>query len=262
VDVSGDTWTESSVEVVQVPPPALVGGPEMLNIQVFDRDGQMVEEFKHWDPRAFSVYDVTEDYHDESEAASGRFVLPFAPDMQTMLLYDLRDNNQQVASVDLGPAILFFCDQNPNDPVCMPDIKVTKTDSPDPVGAGSTLEYTITVENESEIPAQSVQVVDTLPAGVTYVSDTSPSGCLEAPVGTLTCDLLRGGSAEDENTVEFTITVLVDADLVYNNGAGHHHQRRDGDEPGGTDATCPTTTSGGHRSDRHRRRGDCRSRNP
>ena len=44
------------------------------------------------------------------------------------------------------------------------NLSITKDDSPDPVTAGGTLTYTITVANAGPSDAQAVTVNDTLPA--------------------------------------------------------------------------------------------------
>jgi len=92
------------------------------------------------------------------------------------------------------------------------DLAVTQSDAPDPVAAGTDLVYTVTVQNRGLNPADSVQVVDTLPADVTFKS--SNAGC--RPDGqTLTCNL---GHLAAAGSRTFTITVGVPADLVYRNG--------------------------------------------
>src|SRR5256712_2190391 len=48
------------------------------------------------------------------------------------------------------------------------DLSITKTDNPDPVNAGATLTYTVTVTNSGPSTAANVQVTDNLPAGVTF----------------------------------------------------------------------------------------------
>ena len=67
------------------------------------------------------------------------------------------------------------------------DLTITKSAGADPVDGGSQLTYSIEVENLGPSTAFAVVVSDTLPAAVTYVSDTG--GCVEAPAGTLTCNL-------------------------------------------------------------------------
>ncbi len=94
------------------------------------------------------------------------------------------------------------------------DVAITKTDSPDPVVAGEMLYYAISVVNNGPAAATNVQVIDVLPAGVTY--QTSTGGyCTQGPPGTLTCNL---GDMLSGATVNFTIQVQVNANLVANAG--------------------------------------------
>ena len=84
-------------------------------------------------------------------------------------------------------------------------LSITKDDSIDPVTAGSSLTYTITVDNLGISTATGVTVTDTIPAGTTFVS--ASAGCVEA-AGVVTCgptSIPPGGS------VVYTITVTVDA---------------------------------------------------
>ncbi|MBW7885524.1 MAG: DUF11 domain-containing protein [Caldilineaceae bacterium] len=93
------------------------------------------------------------------------------------------------------------------------DVGISKSASPDPAVAGEPLTYILAVTNAGPNLASAVQVIDTLPEGVAYVSDTG--GCVEGPSGTLTCllsELLVG------ETREIKITVLVDADLAFRAG--------------------------------------------
>ena len=52
------------------------------------------------------------------------------------------------------------------------DVSIAMTDAPDPVNAGASLTYTVTVNNLGPDPATNVVVTDTLPAAVSYISDT------------------------------------------------------------------------------------------
>jgi uncharacterized repeat protein (TIGR01451 family) len=88
------------------------------------------------------------------------------------------DNNTATAATTVG--------------VGSADLGVTKTDTPDPVNAGSDITYTITVANAGPTNAASVSLSDTLPANTTFVSLTSPAGwsCISPAVGaagTVTC---------------------------------------------------------------------------
>jgi uncharacterized repeat protein (TIGR01451 family) len=77
------------------------------------------------------------------------------------------------------------------------DLELTKTDSPDPVTAGTELFYTLTVTNHGPDTASGIVVTDTLPPQVDYVTNTNPLGCTAA-AGVVTCpvgELASGASA-------------------------------------------------------------------
>ncbi len=88
--------------------------------------------------------------------------------------------------------------------VVVADLSISKTDSVDPVTAGTPLTYTIRVDNIGTELAADVVATDTLPAGVTLVST---SGCAEDPTGVPGCSL---GSIAAGAFAEYTITVDVD----------------------------------------------------
>jgi uncharacterized repeat protein (TIGR01451 family) len=69
------------------------------------------------------------------------------------------------------------------------DLSIVKSDAPDPVTAGMPLTYTLTVTNGGPSNATGVQVVDTLPASVTFVSATPSQGTCASAGGTVTCAL-------------------------------------------------------------------------
>ncbi|HJQ27569.1 MAG TPA: HYR domain-containing protein [Blastocatellia bacterium] len=56
------------------------------------------------------------------------------------------------------------------------DLVVTKTDSPDPVNAGSNITYTINFSNAGPSDAQNVTVTDAVPANTTFVSAVVTTG--------------------------------------------------------------------------------------
>ncbi len=92
------------------------------------------------------------------------------------------------------------------------DLAVDKGDSDDPVLPGGNLTYTITVTNNGPDVAEDAELTDTLPAGTTFVSLSSPAGwtATTPPVGTTgtvsaTADSLAVGTAT------FTLVVAVDA---------------------------------------------------
>ncbi len=69
------------------------------------------------------------------------------------------------------------------------DLSITKIDSPDPVNVGSTLTYTIQVQNLGPDPATGVTVTDQLPKGVDFVSAVATSGQCARKGRKVTCDL-------------------------------------------------------------------------
>ena len=89
------------------------------------------------------------------------------------------------------------------------DLSVTKSDSPDPVTAGSLLTYTVTARNAGPSTATGVLVSDTLPAGTTFVGGVDDNGqtvCTLVQTSTVRCalgTLAPGGSA----TVQITVRV-------------------------------------------------------
>lgn len=96
---------------------------------------------------------------------------------------------------------------------CATDLAIAKTASPSPAVAGGQLTYTVTVTNNGPIAATNVQVVDTLPAGTTYVADTD--SCVQGPPGTLTCSL---GTLAAGSSVSFDITVSISSSLTAPSG--------------------------------------------
>lgn len=88
------------------------------------------------------------------------------------------------------------------------DVAVTKTDTPDPVTAGSNVVYTIGVTNNGPSDAATVSLSDPLPSGTTFVSLVSPGGwsCTTPAVGstgTVSCS----GSIVASATATFSLTV-------------------------------------------------------
>ena len=92
------------------------------------------------------------------------------------------------------------------------DLKVSMSDAPDPVAAGADLTYSVTVSNLGGKPANAVEAVDTLPAGLAYRSSTADC---TGTAGVVTCRL---GTIPAGETRTFTITAGVPAGLVYDNG--------------------------------------------
>jgi uncharacterized repeat protein (TIGR01451 family) len=96
------------------------------------------------------------------------------------------------------------------------DVALTKSDSPDPVRAGTGLTYTLDVTNNGPSTAPNVVVEDALPAGITVDSVTGTGGasCTTGTPGDpshlTTCSF---GSLSSSSTETMTIQVTVPPDL-------------------------------------------------
>ncbi len=127
------------------------------------------------------------------------------------------------------------------------DLSITKVDTPDPVDAGSNLTWTITVANAGPSAAAALSLVDTLPAGTTFVSMSAPAGwsCTTPAVGaggTVTCTagtLAVGGSAVF--TLVAKVAPSVANGTVLSNTATVSSSTGD-PNPGNESATATTTT--------------------
>ncbi len=91
-------------------------------------------------------------------------------------------------------------------PVPASDLRVTKTDDPDPVLAGNDVTYVVTVENLGPLSATNVVLTDTLPAGVTYKSVTPGSWTCPTPTTSqVRCTLASLGMTSSNVTIVATV---------------------------------------------------------
>ena len=213
--MTGDgSATMTSAQVAYGRASSNVGNPPLLDVRIIDDQGAQSQQFDEWDPRWVESEDSTPGQFTTRVVsdATGTITFPFEPDVREMRVFNT-DAGVPVGSYDLGPAILAFCTANPSDADCATDLSLTKSDGADPAVAGTNLDYTLTVRNLGPNPAQSARVVDTLPAGFTYVS--GPAGC-SAGSGTVTCEL---GYVASGATVNRTIRVAIPASYVYDAGA-------------------------------------------
>lgn len=74
-------------------------------------------------------------------------------------------------------------------PPASTDLGITKTGSPNPVRVGSTLTYTIGVENHGPLATSGVTVTDALPKGVDFVSAVASAGSCSQQNRKVTCAL-------------------------------------------------------------------------
>jgi len=95
------------------------------------------------------------------------------------------------------------------------NLAIVKTDAPDPVAAGGTLVYTLAVSNAGPSAAAAVSVVDTLPAGVTFLSATGAGFTCGISGSTVTCTNPTFASGAATN-ITITVTAPASAGLISN----------------------------------------------
>jgi len=95
--------------------------------------------------------------------------------------------------------------------VSLPELNLTKSDSPDPVQAGSSLTYTLNYSNTGNATATSVRLTDDLPSQVSYESST-PSGEYDGETHRLIWYPLDDLPPGEEETI--TVNVNVQFPLV------------------------------------------------
>jgi uncharacterized repeat protein (TIGR01451 family) len=111
----------------------------------------------------------------------------------TSLTENVTTNNTATQTTGLTPEI---------------DLRITKTDSVDPVIAGNALTYTIVVTNDGPSTATNVNLTDTLPAGVTFTSASSSQGTVTNNAGVVTGNL---GTLAPNASATVTLVVGVNA---------------------------------------------------
>jgi uncharacterized repeat protein (TIGR01451 family) len=91
-----------------------------------------------------------------------------------------------------------------NGPSSGAEMTISKVDTPDPVGVGQTLTYTITAQNNGPDSATSVTVTDSVPAGLSISSATPSQGSCTVTGQDVSCDLGTLGAAE-AGTVDIVV---------------------------------------------------------
>ena len=104
--------------VSKAPPPARIGGPPLIEVEVLDVDGGLLEEFNDWHP--LWVEQEGDDGEYEmivKESGEGRFVFGFAPDIGTVRITDI-PLDQELIVIDARQIVLDYCAASPSDPGC------------------------------------------------------------------------------------------------------------------------------------------------
>ncbi len=100
--------------------------------------------------------------------------------------------------------------------VSSPELGIDKWATPEVVPVGSVFTYTVRVTNYGFAQANNVTVIDDLPPGVTFNSD-SLSACVELPAGHLTCNLgnLPGNDGYSPAWIDLEIYVTAPSSVGY-----------------------------------------------
>jgi uncharacterized repeat protein (TIGR01451 family) len=126
------------------------------------------------------------------------------------------------------------------------DLSVTKSDSPDPVAAGSNITYTITVANSGQDPATSPTMSDSTPANTTFVSVSATGGwtCPTTPVvggtGAVTCS---GPTLASGSSITITLAVNVNAGTLGGTIISNTATASSPDDPSAGDNSDTETTT-------------------
>lgn len=99
------------------------------------------------------------------------------------------------------------------------DLRVTKSDSPDPVVVGGLLTYTVEVANLGPNAATGVVLSDTLPASVDFVSASATEGTCSQQGRRVVCEIGNLASAGGQSRESATINVRPRRDGTISNTA-------------------------------------------
>jgi uncharacterized repeat protein (TIGR01451 family) len=126
------------------------------------------------------------------------------------------------------------------------DLSVSKSDSPDPVIAGTSITYTLDFATGGPSDAQNVSITDAVPAGTTFVSATAPAGwsTMSPAVGGTGNVVFTKSAAVSGEMGTFTIVVNVnasalDGSIITNTAT----VTSDAADPDSADNTATTTTT-------------------
>ena len=192
-----------------------------------------------------SIFGTVLDAAASSEAPAPGSAIAFDEAMLASLGRELAYNDPQAG---LGSGEGGAEDQNVELLVKDPrqaDLELVKADDPDPVDAGETLTYTLSVANRGPSDASGVTVTDMLPPSVSFDSAAASQGtCMEA-AGTVTCDL---GDLAVDGTASVTIAVVPSVAGTITNNASIDSAQEDPDTANNSDTeeTLVQAATGGY----------------
>ena len=193
----GGNATATSTEIVTGVAPARFSAPPEQIVKIINSSQQLVEEFPAWSPLVAN---------DEQVASNtGRYIFPFMAGLNVLQIIDTV-RQQEIARVDLEPAIDQFCDSNPSAAECIADVAISIVPSAGQVIAGTSVSYTLTVTNSSAIAATNTIVTQTLPYGTIFDKVNSSSLCMGVD-GTVVCGV---GIVSALTSISLPVVALID----------------------------------------------------
>jgi uncharacterized repeat protein (TIGR01451 family) len=118
------------------------------------------------------------------------------------------------------------------------DLSIEATATPDPVRIGTDLSYTLSVANGGPTAATNVSVVDTLPAGTTFVSADGPGWSCNNLGQVVTCTIASLGLASSAPAISIVATAPASAGNITNTAT----VSSDTSDPDSTNDTATTVT--------------------
>jgi uncharacterized repeat protein (TIGR01451 family) len=118
------------------------------------------------------------------------------------------------------------------------DLSIEATATPDPVRIGTEVSYTLSVTNDGPTPASNVSVVDTLPAGATFVSAGGPGWSCDNLGQIVTCTTASLGIASSAQAISIVATAPGSAGNISNAAT----VSSDTSDPDPTNNTATTVT--------------------
>lgn len=207
VDAGGtpaDEVADLSIRKTDAPDPVAVGGQIVYSLRITNNGPNEANGFRVVDQLPPQVTFVTTSRNDICSESGGTVVCEF-PSLFGGLTAFVDITVQAVApgtALDVATVVPGVeTDPNPANnqateqttigggQVPTADLDLTKTDAPDPVAVGGVLTYTLLIENDGPSVATGVELVDTLPAGVTFQSAVAAPGTCAESGGVVVCDI-------------------------------------------------------------------------
>jgi hypothetical protein len=195
------------------PPHSNIGNPDSLRLQIYDYNGDILEQFNYWHPLYnFEFQDDGNEYLNISQSAAvGRFVYAFDPNaalMKVSYLHHEGINNtwaEEVISVDLIPIISAFCAQFRDDPDCRSsDLSVVDVDVST---SGGQEQLTLPIGSSADITVQTT-VTNTGPDAPIDATLSSKVSTPSGPDGVLVTPAAGANPNDDGATATTIVTSL------------------------------------------------------